>query len=117
MLANSIQEFVLLEVSPLAIDEMFRISDEILNNMPLSDIHPILVDSRIGTQPLGYTFIRMRELARRHPNRKTPRMAFILHDSTAWRMLEIFMRPFAPIRIFTPDERAAALAWLSEVQA
>lgn len=111
-LANGVHEIIMLEVSHLAVDEMFALSDRILNNIPMPHTEPTLLDSRIGTQPLGYSFTKMRAFSARHAKRDTGRIAFLMEDRTLWRALAVFMRPFGTTRIFMPDERDQALAWL-----
>jgi hypothetical protein len=119
VLEDGIQEFVLTEVSRRALDEMFDITERVLNEAAARNDRadlavPVLIDSSVGLQLLNYTFIRMRTLVNKFPARRTGRVALLLPSSPLLKTISIIMRPLAPIRIFGTDERDQAMAWLRE---
>jgi hypothetical protein len=112
-LAERTHEFVLMEVSIFAIAEVFDTVDKIMREVPYPHNIDFLVDSRVGTQPIGYCFTRIREMAKKYPKREPSRMAFIIDpDNPFVRMFDIFMRRFGSVRFFAPDQRDEAIAWL-----
>jgi hypothetical protein len=117
-LEGNIQEFVLKEVSRRALDELFDMTEKALSKLAPDQQsttgYPVLIDSTVGLQSLNYAFIRMRTVVSKFPNQKQGRVALLLPSSPLLRTVAIIMRPLAPVRLYSANEREAALAWLRE---
>jgi hypothetical protein len=118
ILDGHIQEFVLTEVSRRAVDELFDMTENALQGAlenQISDlVQPVLIDSAVGLQPINQSITRLCAMIQRFPSRKAGRIAMILPASPLARTIAMMMRPIAPMRIYMPNERDAALAWLRE---
>jgi hypothetical protein len=112
-----IKEFVLTELSRRAIDDLFDIAESMLyeatlkNDLPFLS-QPSLIDSSIGTQPLNHSLVRLRAMMDKYPETRKGLVAIILPPSPLLKTLAFMMRPLAPMRIYTPQERDQALEWL-----
>jgi hypothetical protein len=112
-----VKEFVLTEVSRRAIQDLFDTaeatsSEAILNNDLAFLSRPSLIDSSIGTQPFNYALVRLRAMMDKFPDTRKGLVAIILPSSPLLNTLSAMMRPLAPMRIYTPQQRNQALAWL-----
>jgi hypothetical protein len=117
ILEGNIQEFVLTEVSRRAVDELFDLTErnlqEALSRNDSSALtHPVLIDSHVGIQPLSYALVRLRVVMNKFPESRQGRIAIILPASPLIRNISMLMRPIAPMRVYTPQEREQAIAWL-----
>jgi hypothetical protein len=118
VLDKNVQEFTMKEVSRRALDELFDITEQNLQASMDNDypdlVRPVLIDSSVGVQSLNYSLIRLRAMVSRFPARRNGRIAIILPASPLIRTISMMMRPIAPMRIYAPHEREAALSWLTE---
>jgi hypothetical protein len=117
VLEGSIQEFVLSVASRQAVDDLFDAMEQVLaDGHARKDMSIIagsyLIDSRIGMLPLNYAFIRARAMAQKFPTHPQSRSAVIFTPSPLVKTVGFFLRSFGPTRIYVPDEREQALAWL-----
>jgi hypothetical protein len=115
VLDGDVQEFVLMEVSRRAVNEMFDITEKLLAEAAAQGKNirqPVLIDSQIGLQPINHIIMRMRILVNIFPARRTSRVALIISPNPLSKTIAVLMRPFAPVRLYTPEERDQALAWL-----
>jgi hypothetical protein len=114
-----VQEFVLQEVSRRAVNEMFDTIERVLSEAAAQGKNlrqPVLIDSQIGLQPINHVVMRMRILVNIFPARRTSRVALIIGPNPLSKTIAMLMRPFAPVHLYTPDERDQALAWLREAE-
>jgi hypothetical protein len=117
VLEGPVKEFVLTEVSRRAVDALFDtaekvMSEAVLNSDLLALVQPSLIDSGIGLQPLNHSLHRLRLLLNKFPESRKSFMAVILPAGPLLKTLSVMTRPIAPIRLYTPQEREQALAWL-----
>lgn len=117
-LEGNIQEFVLTEVLRRAVDELFAgveiwLSEATKNN-PANLYNPILVDTRLGLQPINYAFIQMRPFVIKYPSIRSVRIAMIMPPSPMIGTVSMIMRSVTHVRIYRPAEREQALVWLRE---
>lgn len=116
VLEDNIQEFVFTEVSRRALDDMFDITEKSLReaseNEGEAGAAAVLIDSSVGPQSLNYSLIRLRAMMGRFPGQRKAAIAIILPANPLVRTISLMMRPIAPVRIYTPQEREQALAWL-----
>lgn len=112
-LAERTHEFVLMEASIPALDELFNLVDAILHDTPYPCTIYLLIDSSVGTPPVGYCLTRIRALAKKYPRREAGRIAFVLRPQSPFiRMFDILMRQYGDVRFFEPSQRAEAVEWL-----
>src|SRR5688572_9679924 len=109
-----VHEFILKDGSAAAINELFDITEEILSALPAPDSYPALVDASSGMYAVAAALNRIRQLATKFPGRRRSKIAMLMPDTSILRVIDAFMRPFSIVRFFRPDERDAALAWLTE---
>lgn len=118
ILDGPVKEFVLAEASPEAAKALFDLGEKVLEDAALKqDLRalamPTLIDTRVGVQPIGYCMQRLRDMMRKYPEtRRGSFIAVILPHNPALRALTALTRPIGNIRIYMPDERDEALAWL-----
>ena len=74
----------------------------------------VLIDSSVGPQSLNYSLIRLRAMMGRFPDQRKGSIAIILPSNPLVRTISLMMRTIAPVRIYSPQERDKALAWLRE---
>jgi hypothetical protein len=115
VLENGIHEFVMLEFSRVGVDAFAE--KIIAMNATLSPdaAVPLLIDSSRGTQPVNYLMTRMREINRTSPRfEERGRIALIHQPGVIVAIVDSMMRifPAVRVRIFSPDEREAAIHWL-----
>jgi hypothetical protein len=117
-LEGNIQEFVLTEVSRRAVDELFDITEQNLQNAVASDTpavaSAVLIDSSVGLQSLNYSLIRLRAMMSRFPDQRKGTIALLMPSNPLLRTISLIMRSIAPVRIYAPHEREQALAWLRQ---
>jgi hypothetical protein len=119
VLEGNIQEFVLMETSRRAVDELFDMAEKILADAHArNDMSVIagrfLLDSRVGILPLNYAFTRARLMAKKFPSHPQSRTALVFQSSPLVRTVDLVLRTFISMRLYGADERDAALAWLGE---
>lgn len=119
ILEGGVKEFVLKEVSRRAVDSLFDMAEKVIgdavsNNDLLALSQPTLIDSGIGLQPLNHSLLRLRALMIKFPETRKGSTAVILPASPLLKTLSVMMRPIASIRLYTPQERDQAQAWLLE---
>ena len=118
VLEGHIQEFVLTEVSRRAVDELFNSVEgwlsEATKNNPSNLYNPILVDTRVGLQPINYAFIQMRPFVNKYPSIRKVRIAMIMPPSPLLGTVSMVMRSVTHVRVYKPTEREQALAWLRQ---
>jgi hypothetical protein len=117
VLEGPIQEFVLSSASRQAVDDLFDTMEKVLTDGhersdPSIIAGSYLIDSRIGMLPLNYAFTRARMMAKKFPTHPQSRSAVIFAPSPLVKTVGFFLRSFGPTRIYSPDERDQALAWL-----
>lgn len=116
-LDSGIHEFVMTGASRAAVDEFVAALEEMANFMPPGKTAPILLDSSVGMQPTSYIFSRTLMMIRKYPpSQESSRIAIIFKPSVLMNTIEVMMRifPRLQVRFFKPEEREAALIWLSE---
>ena len=116
-LDGRVKEFVLTEVSRRAVDELFDMAERMLHEALLrNDLlylsQPTLIDSGVGTQPLNHSLARLHAMMDKFPQTRHGLIAITLPSSPLLKTLSVMMRPLAPMRIYTPQEREQALSWL-----
>jgi hypothetical protein len=114
-LEGNIQEFVLKEVSRRAVDELFDITEQNLQNAVGTETptaSAVLIDSSVGLQSLNYSMIRLRAMMSRFPAQKNGSIALLMPSNPLVRTVSLIMRSIAPVRIYAPHEREQAIAWL-----
>ena len=119
VLDGNIQEFVLTEISRRALDEMFDTTEKFLleaveSGGSSAGSGAVLIDSSVGPQSLNYSLVRLRAMMGRFPGQRKAAIAIILPSNPLVRTISVMMRSIAPVRIYTPQEREKALAWLRE---
>lgn len=70
VLDGDVQEFVLIEISRRAVNEMFDTTEKLLAEAAAQGKNlrqPVLIDSRIGLQPINHVIMRMRILVNIFP--------------------------------------------------
>lgn len=117
VLEGNIQEFVLTEVTRRAIDELFDTAESLLANAHArQDLSVIagafLLDSSVGILPLNYSFARARAMSQKFPTHPQSRTACLLPPSPLLRTVDLFLRSFGPLRVYSIHQREEALAWL-----
>jgi hypothetical protein len=117
-LEGNIQEFVLIEISRRALDELFDFTEQNLQAAAVDGnaeaASAVLIDSSIGPQSLNYSLFRLRAMMGRFPNQRKGSIAIIMPSNPLVRTISLMMRSIAPVRIYAPHEREQALAWLRE---
>lgn len=87
----------------------------------MSHIQRVLVDSRVGTQPIKYTFMKVREVfsmsQQFEPTSEGLDVAIVLGDSLFITVCKTFLRSLSlrnvEFRFFAKDEYDQALEWLA----
>jgi hypothetical protein len=117
-LEGNVQEFVLIETSRRAVDELFAlvetVESEALNNDPAHQAYPGLIDSTVGLLPLNYTFNRMYAVINKYPSIRRARVAILVSPNPLSKTISMMMRGLMSVRFYMPAEREQALAWLRE---
>jgi hypothetical protein len=114
-LDNGVHEFVMHESSRAAVDEFIAAIAQMAQSLPPGRSSPSLIDTRVGLQPLHYSFTRMMKLVQQYPAPdNASRVAMIVQPHVLLQSVATFMRlfPWTRTRFFTPDHYAEALAWL-----
>ena len=116
-LEGRIKEFVLTEVSRRAVDELFDLTEQIQReaasrNDLVTQSLPVLIDSSVGVQSLNYSMTRLRTVMSEFPETHKSPIAIILPIGPLLRTISVMMRPIAPMRLYIPQGRDEALAWL-----
>jgi hypothetical protein len=115
-LDGNVQEFIFMEISRRAVDELFDLTEQQLQSAlesGQSDIAgSVLIDSSLGLQSVNHSLFRLRGMIGRFPSQRQGRIALILPSSPLVRTIAMMMRPIAPMRIYMANEREAALTWL-----
>jgi hypothetical protein len=109
-----VHEFILKDGSRAAVNELFDITEEILDATPAPGSIPALVDASSGLFAISVAFERFRRLSQNFPNRERNKIAMLMPDTSMMRVIAAMMRPFGSVRVFLPHERPEAIRWLSE---
>jgi hypothetical protein len=116
VLEGNINEFVFMEPSRRAIDELFsileHIQEEAMKNNPTDLSNPALADVTCGFPPLNYAFLRLQPMITKYPLMRQARVAMIAHPSPLLKTVSVVMRSVTPVRFYNPSQRDLALAWL-----
>jgi hypothetical protein len=116
VLDGNVHEFILTEASRQALDEMFDITEKQLRDQVTSGApelaRSVLVDCSVGFPPINYALVRVKSLMKEFPGQQRMRSALILPSGPLLKALSIMLRPITPVRIYMPEDREAALAWL-----
>ena len=115
-LDNGIHEFVILEPSKAAVNDMVAYIQTILDTTP-DDAPPtcyIIDNSRVNALPIKYLRDRVRELNEyRSTTREPGRLAIIYEGIMGSLVHPIISLPLKnSFRFFKPTERDAAMQWL-----
>ena len=122
VLDGNIHEFILTEATRLAVDELFDTAEQVMADAYAKQDTSVitgcfLLDSRVGILPLNYAFARAKLMTQKFPANASSRTACLFPASSLTKTVGFFLRSVAPVRIYGPDERDKALAWLREVSA
>ncbi|MCU0512547.1 MAG: STAS/SEC14 domain-containing protein [Anaerolineae bacterium] len=117
VLENGVHEFVMTEISREGVDEFIAALESMAASLPPGSIAPVLFDSRVGRQPVNYMMNRLRPFMKQHRSAgKSGKMAMIYAPSAMINTVDALLRLVVPnlrVRFFKPEERDAALAWLT----
>lgn len=111
---NKIHEYVLSEVSRAAVDDLIALLDAALRITPSNIVHPTLINTEVGVQPINYAMTQMRVLTKRYPGRPRGRLAVIIPANPLVNVLDIFLRPVMQVRFFVPSQHDDVLDWLAQ---
>lgn len=118
VLDNGVHEFVMTESSRAAVDALIVAMEQMAATVPFGAAVPLLMDTSVGLQPLGYIFPRLRDFVKKYPRpEKQSKLALIFSSSALLSATDVMMRSFFPtlrVRFYRPEERDAALKWLAE---
>src|SRR5262245_56396576 len=99
---TSVHEFVLMDNSRTAVNELFDITEEILFSLPPPLAFPALIDASHGIFAVSAAFSRIRQLAQKYPNRDRSKIAMLMPDTSLMRVIAAMMRPFGTVHVFLP---------------